>query len=351
MMHCTGKPTEEFLEAYLQGALPEAAAQSFEEHYFDCAVCLGQVEALQAVASKLASEPRPSEKKMIAWPLRVSLWGAIAATLLLGWVGLRVWHSSLLRMDEKALEQITTPHPSVAKQGVTASLRDGTLELALDENGQLRGAESLPLEAQNALHAALVTGRLTDNLPVTDKSKNQETMLGAYTSPAPFKLLSPVNRTVLEAQPKFAWEPLPLASGYRVRIYAAGYRKVSESPLLQATEWRSPNAFPRGADYTWTVSAEGPHGTVREPAPPEPEAAFHIVGAEAATQIEEALRGRNPNPLLLASLYAHAGALDQASAQVDLLAAQNPHNALVEKLKASLLQAEAPPIKTKSSQE
>lgn len=93
MTNCTGSPAEQFLEAYLQGALPEDEAQRFEEHYFDCAVCLAKVEALQAVAQKLASEPREPLKEPIPWPTRVGTrlgaLGAIAALLLLGFFGLR----------------------------------------------------------------------------------------------------------------------------------------------------------------------------------------------------------------------------------------------------------------------
>jgi len=88
MKSCTGSPAEQFLEPYLQGVLPEAEAESFEEHYFDCPVCLARLEALQAVARKLASEPRGPIRKPIPWPTRVGTrlgaFGAIAALLLLG---------------------------------------------------------------------------------------------------------------------------------------------------------------------------------------------------------------------------------------------------------------------------
>jgi len=93
MTNCTGSPAEQFLEAYLQGELPESEAESFEEHYFDCPVCLAKVEALQAVALKLASEPREPVKKPIPWSTHAGtrLWalGAIAALLLLSFFAFR----------------------------------------------------------------------------------------------------------------------------------------------------------------------------------------------------------------------------------------------------------------------
>jgi hypothetical protein len=92
MINCIGSPADECLESYLQGTLSEAQAQQFEEHYFDCPVCLAQVEALQAVREQLASQPvadvpQPG-RRVISWPLRLSAVGALAALLLLTFIGL-----------------------------------------------------------------------------------------------------------------------------------------------------------------------------------------------------------------------------------------------------------------------
>jgi thioredoxin-like negative regulator of GroEL len=66
--------------------------------------------------------------------------------------------------------------------------------------------------------------------------------------------------------------------------------------------------------------------------------------------IESALRGQTNGHLLLAELYAKAGAVDEARAELDLLAAENPNDATVKELKASLDQATPSPIKTKPAQ-
>jgi hypothetical protein len=84
MTNCSGKPADEFLESYLLGTLPEDDAQRFEEHYFDCPVCLAQVEALQAVSRQLHLAPRRGLRQPLAWPVRVGALAAIAAVLLLG---------------------------------------------------------------------------------------------------------------------------------------------------------------------------------------------------------------------------------------------------------------------------
>jgi len=92
MMSCTGRPADECLDAYLEGTLPENEARRFEEHYFECPVCLGRLEALEAVARKLGTEPKPPLKAPIPWPTRVRVLSAIAAMLVLGFFTWRATH-------------------------------------------------------------------------------------------------------------------------------------------------------------------------------------------------------------------------------------------------------------------
>jgi TolA-binding protein len=89
MTQCNGTPADQWLESYVAGNLPESEAQSFEEHYFECSVCLAQVEALQAVALQLGARPRRVLKAPIPWPTRFSAIGAIAAMLVLGFFAVR----------------------------------------------------------------------------------------------------------------------------------------------------------------------------------------------------------------------------------------------------------------------
>jgi hypothetical protein len=91
MSECTGRPSDEWLEQYLLGTLPASEQEQFEEHYFDCPVCLAQVQAMQAVQAQLSRHPvilrMILRKKPLAWPIRL---GAIAAILLIGFLGYRI---------------------------------------------------------------------------------------------------------------------------------------------------------------------------------------------------------------------------------------------------------------------
>src|ERR1700677_618548 len=93
MTDCTGTLTDRCLEGYILGTLPEDEAQQFEEHYFECPACLAQVEALQAVARKLSTQPRKPAKAPIPWPIRVSVLTAIAAMLVIGFITFKVKHT------------------------------------------------------------------------------------------------------------------------------------------------------------------------------------------------------------------------------------------------------------------
>jgi hypothetical protein len=87
MTICTGAPAELHALQYVEGTLSEFEVERFEEHYFDCPVCLQHVQAIQAVAQEIASQPivpiHASPRLPLAWPARVWAMGAIAALLLI----------------------------------------------------------------------------------------------------------------------------------------------------------------------------------------------------------------------------------------------------------------------------
>jgi len=331
MTDCTATLIDRCLERYIQGTLPEAEARRFEEHYFDCPACLAQVEALQAVAQQLGSQPQKPRRAVIPWPVRVALPAAIAAGLVIAFFGFH-------------------PSKKPAEQANGAELHDGNLRLSLDKAGQLRGADGLAQEDRDALQAALTTGRLEADLPSNLVASKAETMLGDTAAAPKFKVMSPVDRVVSDDRPIFSWESMAGASGYRVRVYAGGYTKVAESPVLHGLSWHCPVALARGQNYTWTVTASGPAGEVRTPAPPQPEAVFQVMAAGPAAGIESAMRGPANDHLLLAVLYAKAGALDEARTELDLLEKENPRSPIVAELKASLDQATPSPMRTKAAQ-
>ena len=83
----------------------------------------------------------------------------------------------------------------------------------------------------------------------------------------------------------------------------------------------SHRSLPRGQILNWQVTARTKAGARPRPAPPAPEARFLVLAADVVARIEK-IRGEHPgNPLLIAALYANAGALDEA---VSMLRAADP---------------------------
>jgi hypothetical protein len=131
MTDCTGTLTDRYLEQYIQGTLPEPEALRFEEHYFDCPSCLAQVEALQAVTLKLGGQPRKTPKMPIPWPVRARALAALAAILIIGFVGFRVLYRPL---GPAVAKGPTAPVPVVGlpSQPAPASLASSTISRLAD---------------------------------------------------------------------------------------------------------------------------------------------------------------------------------------------------------------------------
>jgi hypothetical protein len=129
MTNCTGAPANQYLESYLEGKLAEDEAQKFEEHYFDCAVCLAQVEALQAVTLALRKQPRIVPRAPIPWPVRVVALGAIAAMLILAFFGFRTRHQPV---QPSVATGTTPPAPHAAPATKPSSPEPVTASLLAD---------------------------------------------------------------------------------------------------------------------------------------------------------------------------------------------------------------------------
>lgn len=140
MTQCMGAPSEQWLEPYLAGTLEDAQAQAFEEHYFDCPVCLAQVQAMQAVAQQLRLNPVSlPARKILAWPVHWRTLAAAAALLAAVWVGYR-WENSKPPSSNNVAKQVQ--HPASPAEPAKPDLTEiADLSLPPYRASSLRGDE------------------------------------------------------------------------------------------------------------------------------------------------------------------------------------------------------------------
>ena len=87
-MDCDRVSHEEIFESYLLGRLSEEDREAFEEHYFECARCFDELQALQAIREELrvgSDFGTTTTRPFIAWPAV-----GLAAAVLLA-VGVVLW--------------------------------------------------------------------------------------------------------------------------------------------------------------------------------------------------------------------------------------------------------------------
>ncbi len=286
--------TYEQLEAIVEG---RAAA---DEHARECAMCAAELRDLRALAERRRWSRAP-------WWLPVG--AAVAASI--------------------ALAVFLTGRPGVPVVQApvrTASIRDGALTLSMDAAGRITDA---PFEAA-AVNAALASGDVAAAPGVRDWRRDREQLLGDPAGTTAGAVIAPVAETVAADRPVFRWTPVKGATSYRVEVYDASFNEVAASGPVPVTEWRPERPLPRGAAYSWIVAA----GDLRFPQPPAPEARFEVLGAEAAAEVERARS--TGSRLLVAVAAARHGLWEEARAAIAEVAAQNPTNDAIARLRLAI---------------
>ena len=284
--------SEETIVAVAGGeVIPEAA-----DHLRTCAACRSELDDLLKFAAK---KPAPGANRSLRiWAIAAAILIAVMAPLLWIWT-------------QRA------PHQEVA-----GGLRDG--------------GGSLPPDYAAMVEQSRRTGQLAIGGIAASLGRKQEVLLGRAASENRFALQRPIAEAVLTGRPQFSWQALAGASTYRVEVYDEQFRKARESPDLSATTWTPAAALPGGNIYSWVVTAHAGSEEVREPVPPSSEAKFAVLAPIEIERLNDA-RQRFPDAhLLLATLYARLGALEEARAELKILEAANPGSTLVPQLEKSL---------------
>jgi predicted Zn-dependent protease len=133
-------------------------------------------------------------------------------------------------------------------------------------------------------------------------------------------------------RPIFRWRSLIGATAYTVHVFDANFRKVVDSTSQLETEWRVSQPLERGRIYSWQVVAIKEGKELLSPTPPAPEAKFKVLEQAPADELARARRDNANSHLVLGTLYAQAGLLDEAEAEFKALASANPNSEVIQKL-------------------
>lgn len=139
--------------------------------------------------------------------------------------------------------------------------------------------------------------------------KGERLLLRGAAHSSDLAVLEPVATAVVSDRPTFHWT-MPPGTAVTVEIFDEAFQPLARSEPTVARTWTPAVSLPRGKTYVWQiVTADGKRRLA--PAPPLPDARFHVIAPDHARRIATIARNRHPG-LELAAAYAAAGALDEA---------------------------------------
>lgn len=309
-------PSFEEVAAYVEGRLSGDERQLFEERLAEDALLRAEVQDLRDLRQQMGKAPA-ARTAWVGWAAAAALLAALAAGLVWTWSG------------AKPVDRTIADRPKPDAPAIVAQLQDETGRVALRADGSISGLPA-PAGLEQSLADAMRSGALRVPALRTDLAVSPVTAMGPADAAAAFGPIAPLSTLVRLDRPTLRFTAHPRASGYVVSIYDLELERVASSPTLRATEWTPERPLPRGRTYVWQIEARTPAGRVAAPAPPAPEARFHVATAEAVARVDEAVG--TGSHLAAGVALAEAGFVQEAEERFERLVALNPHSAEAKKL-------------------
>ncbi len=221
---------------------------------------------------------------------------------------------------------------------LVARLNDAGGVVAIDQEGNLSGLESVPQEwreeAKEVLlaQAVVIPGEVQEFIGRDERIRSGPTI----------ELVYPVATAIQNDQPTVRWRPVNGVESYTVAVLNLEWEPIAESATITQLEWTLPDPLQRGRVYIWRVTPVRNSNTTIPLLPSPGEAKFKVLETE---KIEELRQFRTQFPgahLVLGIMYARAGLLDEAERELQLLVGANPESTLANKLLDSLRQVREP---------
>ncbi len=217
-------------------------------------------------------------------------------------------------------------------------LNDAGSVIGIDSEGQVAGLESAPASFQQAARQAL-DGKFDVPQEIANlhtKGSDETRSANISTSSVqPIMPLSPLDKVIRTDRPTFKWLPVSGVSYYIVTIFTESYDPVVKSGKLTETNWTVTRPLVVPAKYyKWQVEGydvKGEDAAVRSYS-----SWIKVLDPEKDRELRNAEKTYSKHHLLLGSLYARAGLLDEAEREFRLLLRANPKSPVAQQLLRSV---------------
>jgi len=349
---------DDLVDEYVQGELDATEREQFEQKLLVTPKQRRKVRQAQILLEAIPAHGRPAPHENIARRRSSTVswmgwfgprWlpafaGALALLILLvgtAWLFIRRQHSKELQTKSSSMNSNSdassqtqfepTPVPDQSAKIVIA-LNDAGTQVTLNDAGDISGLGELSPADSKSVKDALKTQQLRVPPVAEGLKQEQGTLMGSSGDGTPFGLVEPLGTVVRSDRPTFRWQALAGAASYIVKVYDSNFKEVATSGRQTNQTWRAVSPLPRGAIYSWQVTAYQDDEEIRSPTRPAPEARFQLLSSAQAKQLDNAQRTHGDSHLLLGVLYAEAGLLPDAQNEFRLLLKSNPGSPVVQGL-------------------
>jgi hypothetical protein len=241
-----------------------------------------------------------------------------------------------LKQRIASLKPAGSPESTADEQEFTVEIKDGGGLIAIDTKGDLRGLESASKEYRQAVKKVLTTGEVSLPPVIAQLRSGPETMMSGNTDKPGFSLLSPIGIVVESNRPTFRWKRFSDAIEYEVSVSDVR-GEVVERGRVTGTDWRPATPLVRGQIYHWQVRAITKDGReVKSPPVGQPDAKFRVLDQNQVDELERARKVYPSSHLVLGTIYAKAGLVNEARREFRALLAANPESQISRRILGSL---------------
>jgi hypothetical protein len=315
-------PSFDDIAAYVEDRLDPEERAALEERMAADPALRQEVDDLRELRDQMRrSQPVATRRRPFA------LAGLAAAAAV---AGVALW----LRPSPERRPGEDRNRPSLSAAPIV-TLRDGDARVALSREGAVSGLPSMGPGLRDAIAGAL-RGVLPAPQGLEPLQPRPLALLGGPGDATAFAPVAPLGTRVASDRPVFRWSPDAEARTYEVSVFDQDLQKRAGSGPITGTRWTPERPLPRGHTYLWQVSALTGHGRLTAPAPPAPEARFEVVDPAVLADVERRRAAAPGSRLVATVVLVQAGLLDDADAELQALAADNPGSPQVARLSDAL---------------